>query len=83
MQTVMRAAFNGLHSHACISAGGFVVSPKTLCMYGIVIIILSWVTVCRYTVREQEMMSSFAPQEFFSKATHMHTVIVSACMQHV
>lgn len=36
----------------------------------------------RYTVREQEMMSSFAPHEFFSKATHMHTgtAIASAAL---
>ena len=36
----------------------------------------------KYTVREQEMLSSFAPQEFFSNVTHMSkgTIIASAAL---
>ncbi len=36
----------------------------------------------KYTVREQEMLSSFAPNEFFSSITHMHkgTAIASAAL---
>ena len=36
----------------------------------------------KYTVREQEMLSSFAPQEFFSNVTHMSkgTVVASAAL---
>ena len=55
---------------------------KTMSNYVVLLLQILKLPAGKYTVREQEMLSSFAPQEFFSNVTHMSkgTIVASAAL---